>query len=589
MHLADVLLKLLPENPKALRRPDRSIERNARMLKIFDSAVTEKLRKSSRISALILGSVALLWFLLRVIPKPSRASYPCQRAAFPLASAFVLWACGSTAGLFSMIRLRRFLYRYRLAAIALLILSITISAYWLIRAKGIAAAEIATRYDFAPRTHNVPMGEARGTFPSRVTWVRDPKAAHWSGHMNPQPINGGWTKAPINSFDEMLSSALRALTSSATDDQAWKKIFSYYNLRARGLQHRGYEPGEAVAVKVNLNNSSAAGPGNIVNVSPQVALAMVRQLVNHAHVRPSDIIVYDARRDIYPAMLTKIWSENRDVRFVQWDAPASPQPINPGYGDYHGLEQAQWVEGVSYSLHQDEYHDAKLIPKQIMDATYLVNVALLKAHSYPYASAEGGDEGQTGVTMTGKNQFGSIKGTPELHDAINTNLHGTPHAYSPIVDLAASPNLGAKTILYILDGLYCARRHQSYPLHFPNPPFNNRVEPYSNTDWPSSILASQDGVALDSVGLDILYSQTKNNLDKDHHPRIMIRENADDYLQEEALADHPPSGTAYRQNGSPVASLGVFEHWDSDISRQYSRNKDPRNGKGIELIYIPEK
>ena len=147
---------------------------------------------------------------------------------------------------------------------------------------------------------------------------------------------------------------------------------------------------------------------------------MVRQLVNHAHVRPSDIIVYDARRDIYPAMLTKIWSENRDVRFVQWDAPASPQPINPGYGDYHGLEQAQWVEGVSYSLHQDEYHDAKLIPKQIMDATYLVNVALLKAHSYPYASAEGGDEGQTGVTMTGKNQFGSIKGTPELHDAINT-------------------------------------------------------------------------------------------------------------------------------------------------------------------------
>jgi hypothetical protein len=288
-------------------------------------------------------------------------------------------------------------------------------------------------------------------------------------------------------------------------------------------------------------------------------------------------------------MLTKIWSEFRDVRFVQWDAPASPQPVNPGYGDYHGLEQAQWVEGVSYSLHQDEYHDAKLIPKQIFDATYLVNVALLKAHSYPYAGAEGGDEGQTGVTMTGKNHFGSIKGTPELHDAINTNQHGTPHAYSPIVDLAASPNLGAKTILYVLDGLYCARRHQSYPLHFPNPPFNNRVMPYENPDWPSSLLASMDGVAIDSVGLDILYSQTKNNLDENHHPRIMIRENADDYLQEEAQADHPPSGTMYVQNGKPVTSFGVFEHWDSDATRQYSRNLDPRNGKGIELIYLPAK
>jgi hypothetical protein len=67
----------------------------------------------------------------------------------------------------------------------------------------------------------------------------------------------------------------------------------------------------------------------------------------------------------------------------------------------------------------------------------------------------------------------------------------------------------------------------------------------------------------------------------------MIRENADDYLQEEALADHPPSGTAYRQNGKPVSSLGVTEHWDNDLSRQYSRNKDPKNGKGIELLYLP--
>jgi hypothetical protein len=149
--------------------------------------------------------------------------------------------------------------------------------------------------------------------------------------------------------------------------------------------------------------------------------------------------------------------------------------------------------------------------------------------------------------MTGKNHFGSIKGTPELHDAINTNQHGTPHAYSPIVDLAASPNLGAKTVLYVLDGLYCARRYQSYPLHFPNPPFNNRVMPYENSDWPSSLLASMDGVAIDSVGLNILYSQTKFNLDENHHPRIMIRENAYDYLQEEAQADHPPSGTRYVQ------------------------------------------
>ncbi len=41
------------------------------------------------------------------------------------------------------------------------------------------------------------------------------------------------------------------------------------------------------------------------------------------------------------------------------------------------------------------------------------------------------------------------------------------------------------------------------------------------------------------------------------------------------------------QDGKAVASLGVFEHWDSEISRQYSRNKDPKTGMGNELIYLP--
>ncbi len=453
----------------------------------------------------------------------------------------------------------------------------------------LSAAEIATRYDFKPGLRNAPVGEARGIHPGRVVWAHDPGAARWGGQI--QSSTGHWwadTSTDQKRVDAMLSGTLRSLTGGASDEEAWTRIFAHYNQRAHGTD-RGYVPGEAVAVKVNLNNSSADGPGHIVNVSPQVAAAMVRQLVRHARVRPADIVVYEARRNIYPALLTKIWSEFPEVRFVQADAPAAPQPKNPASGDYRGLEQAQWVEGVSYSVNQNEYYDAKLIPKQIKDAAYLVNMALVKAHSYPYAAAEGGDEGQTGVTMTGKNHFGSIKGTPELHGAINTNRQGTPHAYSPIVDLAASPNLGAKTILFVLDGLYCARRHQSYPLHFPNAPFNNRVAPYENPEWPSSLLASMDGVALDSVGLDILYSQTKNNDDEHGHPRIMIRENAADYLQEMALADRPPSGTAYVQNGKPVASLGVFEHWDSDATRQYSRNKDPHGGRGIELIYLPAK
>lgn len=44
-----------------------------------------------KISFFLTGLGALIWFLIRVIPKPSRATYPCQKAAFPVASAFIIW------------------------------------------------------------------------------------------------------------------------------------------------------------------------------------------------------------------------------------------------------------------------------------------------------------------------------------------------------------------------------------------------------------------------------------------------------------------------------------------------------------------
>lgn len=43
---------------------------------------------------LFIGIVSCIWFIIRVIPKPSRATYPCQRIAFPIASSFVIWLMG---------------------------------------------------------------------------------------------------------------------------------------------------------------------------------------------------------------------------------------------------------------------------------------------------------------------------------------------------------------------------------------------------------------------------------------------------------------------------------------------------------------
>ena len=39
----------------------------------------------------VIGFVALIWHLFRVLPKPDRAAYPCQRVAGPLAWGFVAY------------------------------------------------------------------------------------------------------------------------------------------------------------------------------------------------------------------------------------------------------------------------------------------------------------------------------------------------------------------------------------------------------------------------------------------------------------------------------------------------------------------
>jgi Domain of unknown function (DUF362) len=543
-----------------------------------------------KLLSIVIGLIATIWFLIRVVPKPSRATYPCQRAAFPVASAFALWLLSLFAIKPLIIKVQKvFPYKLWLSSI----LSVVIMAGFILWTLPFFSTDInadsknvVTGYDFIPAKSNDPQGVAKGIFPGRVVWAHDPKATKWKGNWKSN-TDQYWLDENTDQqrVDAMLVTTITKLSGKRSEESAWESIFNYYNASKRGLEERGYKEGEVIALKINLNNCDV--PNKTINysdVSPQLVLAMVRQLVYKAHVSPKDIIIYDVRRFIPSYLLTKVWNEFKDVRFVQVDKPQESQAKNPFYGDSHGLEGAQWVEGVSYS--NGKYDKARFIAKQIYDATYIINIALLKAHSYPYNTMEDGDEGQTGISMCGKNHFGSIQGTWELHAAINTNQEAVKNAYSPIVDLAASPNLGAKTILFVLDGLYSGRKWRTYPLHFPNPPFNNTLEPYENTSWPASILASMDGVALDCVGLDIYHSQIKNNNDSTGHSRMLLRNNADDYLLEMAQANNPPSGTKYMQNSKPVSSLGVHEHWDSDSTRQYTRNLNPSKGKGIELIYV---
>jgi hypothetical protein len=162
-----------------------------------------------------------------------------------------------------------------------------------------ALSELLTQYNYAPKQRNVPLGVARGVFPGRVVWVRDAKAALWSG--NRESVTDQWwmdKSTDQTRVDAMLSQVLRQLTGAATDEEAWRIIVRYYGEQSGHKGEKKYRAGEIVAVKVNMNNSKPVVPTNLVNVSPQVGLAVVRQLVKHAGVRPRDILVYDAQRGV---------------------------------------------------------------------------------------------------------------------------------------------------------------------------------------------------------------------------------------------------------------------------------------------------
>ena len=443
-----------------------------------------------------------------------------------------------------------------------------------------------TKYDWKPDLINKPIGDAKGIFPGRVAWAHAPGAAHWGG--NWKSMESPWwldENTDQHKVNEMVADLITKVSGKEKQDQAWDAIFRHHN-KVVGRGKKGYQKGEIVAVKVNMNSTNkSTRDNNYTDVAPHTVYAVVEQLVKYAGVPEDKILVYDAKRYVYKEVLLKVWKDFKDVRFMQEKEFVEDQK-HPTYDDFSRMEQPEWVKGIDYS-NGIAYQKAVNIPKQVMDATYLINLAMMKCHSYPYSNMEKGDEGQTAVTMTGKNNFGSIQGPSDLHAVMNTNRDAKPKAYSPLVDLSASPNLGRKTILFMLDGLYSARKHSSYAVHYPNAPFFNKTYPYANPEWPSCILASLDGVALDSVGLDILYSQTKNNIDPENQDRpwMLIRENADDYLHELALAENPPSGAKYVQDGKQVTSLGVHEHWDSDETRRYSKNLNPNSGKGIELIY----
>ncbi|MGA2642915.1 MAG: hypothetical protein ABSG21_18650, partial [Spirochaetia bacterium] len=201
-----------------------------------------RMRGAAKIFIPILGLISLIWFLIRVIPKPSRASYPCMRAAAPMASSFVAWLAAFPVFSLAFGKVRNKLRSkgFRVAGIAAFVLAASVGTA--VANYGCAGAQYRNATLESP---NSPMGAAQGIFPGRVVWVWNPDATNEALTNRP---GDGWFLPQNNNqaeIDRMLSDGIRALSGKDTDAAAWDAIFTFHNAHKKGGNgSTGYVPGQ---------------------------------------------------------------------------------------------------------------------------------------------------------------------------------------------------------------------------------------------------------------------------------------------------------------------------------------------------------
>ena len=506
------------------------------------------------------GLLALVWFLIRVIPKPSRAAYPCQRVAFPLASGFVIWLTGVLGSIAAIRKAKRSFAQSRYVLCVILV-AVSVGSIWLAQSITAQKAVLA-----GEPVANAPMGTAKGLHPGRVVWVHDPDATDWDG-----PGDGHWWQSTHTSqavVNEMMSGVIKTLGGEKSSAAAWDKLFRYFN-KTHGKGNVGYKTGEKIIVKVNFvgcirvwNSRPVTAiedynlrNSDYMNTSPQMIIALLRQLVNEVGADQADITVGD----------TLCYFPNEYYKMCHDKFP------NVRYLEYLGKFGRTAAKSSSVPLYWSTPDAAEkktdYLPQSYVQADYLINLANLKSHN-----------DQAGITLCAKNHYGSLVRKParmlEYYDMHKDLPYTTPGngRYRPLVDLMGHKHLGGKTMLYLIDGLYAGKHaKERAPRKWNSRPFNG--------DWTSSLFASQDPVAIDSVGFDFLRTEW------DDAPH---KSGTNDYLIESALANNPPSGTFYdpdhKGNVARLASLGVYEHWNNPTDKQYSRNL--KTGTGIELVKL---
>ena len=357
----------------------------------------------------ITGLVALIWFLIRVLPKPSRAAYPCQQAAMPLASGFIVWLAG-LLGSVTVLKWARTCMRESQLLCACVFLGMAVVMGLVSLAH--LPHDPARADEPAGWGAHGPLGEGKGIHPGRVVWVYDPDVTNWEGYQSTQRwFQDACTDPEV--VEKMVSQAIRGVAGLSNDEAAWDAVFRHFNAE-HGRGTVGYRAGEKIAIKINLTTCNAAGDSvnprsynktsgilNQIDNSPQMMLALLRQLVNTAGVAQEDITIGDPTGLFANHLWNPLQTEFPRVHYLD------------NYGGSGRTRAAFSSVPVYWSTAAANNKLRDYLPVSFAEADYIINFAILKGHS-------------SGVTLFAKNHYGSLIRTPSTY--LRPELPALPNA-----------------------------------------------------------------------------------------------------------------------------------------------------------------
>ncbi|MBR9704373.1 DUF362 domain-containing protein [Candidatus Pacearchaeota archaeon] len=466
---------------------------------------------------------SFFWLLFRTGKKPSRITYPCQKAAainvISLLYLVPLLYIPKIKKFFNKGMKKKVILKYFLVILVLFLLfevvyigiiNINVNKSWkeynenkIINPTGLGLYPFIDSmlfYQSIPSALNLPS-------PHRVVSVHNSQSTSWTGSQHP------YNTMNQSEINIMVERGVISLTGESNTIDAWNALIPY-------------QVGESVVIKVNFNNAwdcndFTSNPW--MNPYPELVNSVIDGLKSIGI--PSDKIwITDPSRPVTDAFRAGITDSNV-LYYTKCSAAqigARPNVFTTGYVS----------DGSIYSSQGDRGDGVLewINPADVfVNASHIINMPQLKGH------------GGASITLGMKNHFGSVdftefsSGGNYLHDYFYVGGSNYNSSQNILADMSNNPVFFNKTRLVLGDGLM-------------GHPIRNYVNPVLFQSFgynpPELLFFGVDPVAVDSVMFD--YLQRECN-----------------FIGEEARNDDI-------LNYAALTGMGVFEHWDNDNTRQYS-------------------